>query len=214
MQYDSLWSNTKTFFPLLCDYLLDHPDVADRALVIGAADGKFVLPLCGMGKSVTAVEIDEKCIEGGEFTADGQQTVRCPGLRAKVAAHGFTKSVQVTRMDFQDFACPADFDIAFTSCSWHYSLNEAFGVEKFVSKMASLVRSGGVLCAEYMMPIEAQHQRLKRYLREGELRALLPGGWSIVTEFYTEPFREGPHAGNPAWHAHRMGFLLARRSGS
>lgn len=214
MQYDSLWSGTKTFFPLLCDYLLDHPDVADRALVIGAADGKFVVPLCGIGKSVTAVEIDEKCVEGGEFTAYGQEKVRCPGLRAKVAAHGFLERVRIARKDFQDFSCPTGFDIAFTSCSWHYSLNEAFGVKKFVSKMAWLVRSGGVLCAEYMMPVEAKHQGLERYLREGELRALLPAEWSIVTEFYTEPFREGPHAGNPSWHLHRMGFLLARRSGS
>jgi spermidine synthase len=214
MQYESLWSGTKTFFPLLCDYLLDHPAIADRALVIGAADGKFVFPLCGMGKSVTAVEIDEKCVEGGAFAVDGRQTVRCLGLRAKVAAHGFSERVRIAQMDFQDFSCPTSFDIAFTSCSWHYSLNEAFGVKKFVSKMASLVRSGGVLCAEYMMPVEAQHQGLERYLREGELRALLPGGWSIITEFYTEPFREGPHAGNPSWHAHRMGFLLARRTDS
>jgi hypothetical protein len=214
MQYDSLWSGTKTFFPLLRDYLLDHPEIADRALVVGAADGKFVLPLCSMGKTVTAVEIDEKCVEGGAFTVDAQQTISCPGLRAKVAAHGYAGRVQIAQMDFQDFACPAGFDIAFTSCSWHYSLNEPFGVGRFVSKIASLVRSGGVLCAEYMMPAEAQHEGLERYLREGELRALLPAGWSVFTEFYTEPFREAPHVGNPSWHVHRMGFLLARRPGS
>jgi len=214
MQYDSLWSGTKTFFPLLCDYLLDHPDVADQALVIGAADGKFVLPLCGIGKLVTAVEIDEKCVEGGEFAADGQQTICSPGLRAKVSARGFAARVRIARMDFQHFFCPIGFDIAFTSCSWHYSLNEAFGVKKFVSKMTSLVRPGGVFCAEYMMPAEPQHDGLERYLREGELRTLLSGEWSIDTELYTEPFQEGPHAGNPKWHAHRMGFLLARRSDS
>src|SRR5262245_49463070 len=115
MQYDSLWSGTKSFFPLLCDYLEDNPAITDRAMIVGAADGKFVLPLCRFCKTVTAVEIDQHSVEGGDAIVSEGKTVRFAGLRAKVAAHGFSERVEIAHMDFQDFTCPTGFDVAFTS---------------------------------------------------------------------------------------------------
>ena len=78
--------------------------------------------------------------------------------------------------------------------------------------MLAAVKVGGVFCAEYMMPVHVEHFTSDRYMVEGQLcHYLSRGSWTILEQFYTQPFVEAGHVGTREDHIHRMGFLIARR---
>lgn len=214
MRFDSLWSNTKTFFPLLYDFLKCEPEIERKSgCVIGAADGKFVFPLASLLKRVVAIEVDEVMVYGGDILSRNNDVMRhhTIGMNAKLAQHGFINAVEIYNLDFADFVSTGHVDLAFTSCSWHYSLNAEWGHEAFITKMQSLLRPGGIFCAEYMMPCAPEHVGVKRYLSEGQILKFFERDWSIHECFYTHTFHEEGHVGNIRPHTHKMGFFLARK---
>ena len=191
---------------------LEREGLAGRALVVGASDGKFVLPLAARGWEVTAVDVDAAAIHGGCVTLPGGEVVRSPGLIERVSKAGFSERVEAIEADFRDLSFGPRFDVVFTSCSWHYSLNANHPVSTFVEAMVAAVKVGGIYCAEYMMPVHVEHFAGDRYLVEGQLRHYLSRpNWTILEEFYTPPFVEAGHVGAREDHVHRMGFLMARR---
>lgn len=206
----SNWAKTKTFFPLLLAELQKRD--CRNVCVVGAADGKFVLPLAGAGFEVMALDIDETALYGGQLTFPGGRTQHSPGLVDYLNERGLANRVTVKHVNILDFECDFAFDAIFTSCSWHYSTNHETPVREYVRKMQALVRYEGVFCAEYMMPVEAKHFKTDHYMHEDQLRSYFnPTDWQLLEEFYTTPFVEAPHVGNLSEHVHRMGFLMAER---
>jgi hypothetical protein len=100
-------------------------------------------------------------------------------------------------------------DAVWTSCSWHYSINHRRPLGDFLTMMQTLCRpDGGVLGAEYMMPVHPRHLASEHYPEAGELRRYF-AGWDIIWETYTPPFLEDPHVEQLHQHIHRMGLLIA-----
>ena len=207
----SIWEGTKTFFPLFLDRLDRHFGAPGRACIVGAADGKFVLPLLRQGWEVVAIEDDLTALHGGMAELPGGKSSRIPGLLGRLRDEGILSGVEIVEADFLTCELPLSCDAAFTSCSWHYSKNHRVPVSVFIRKMQAIVRARGIFCAEYMMPQEERHHNVEHYLAEGALREFFGNEWSVVDEFYTEPFLEKAHIGNLNDHSHRMGFLLAVR---
>ncbi|HEV7899253.1 MAG TPA: class I SAM-dependent methyltransferase [Planosporangium sp.] len=206
----SVWQDTRTFFPLFLDILSGRK--VESACVVGASDGKFVLPLARRGIRVLAVERDPLALNGGQVTLPGQMGSTMPGLRQRLAAEGPSSLVEIVENNLLDMAAPAQpVDAIWTSCSWHYSVNRSRPLADFIMAMIALCRPhGGLLGAEYMMPVEPRHLSVDHYPEQGEVRRFFRG-WRIDWETYTVPFLEAPHVEQLTEHVHRMGLIIATR---
>ncbi|MEY9846137.1 hypothetical protein ABH940_003222 [Streptacidiphilus sp. BW17] len=196
---ESLWRSTRSFFPLFQRQL--ELANARTVCVVGASDGKFVLPLARSGYRVTAIDRDQPALEGD---------LPNPGLRQRLAAEELTDRVDIITGDVLDLVDSQAHDGIWTSCSWHYSINHRRPLKDFTNALQSLCSAGGLLGAEYMMPVEPRHEQIEHYLDEEEIRAYFPG-WEAIWETYTPAFDEAPHPGQPSWHRHRMGLFIGRR---
>jgi hypothetical protein len=210
-QTRSVWQDTRTFFPIFLDLVLARE--LETVCVVGASDGKFVLPLARRGVRVVAVERDPLALDGGSVILPGQGRTTMPGLRKRLAEEGLDELVQVIEADVLDIATDLwPVGAVWTSCSWHYRVNHIRPLADFIRAMAELCRSpGGVLGAEYMLPVQPHHLGSEHYPEQGEVRRFFRG-WAIDWETYTPPFIEAPHVEQLCEHIHRMGLIVATRS--
>jgi hypothetical protein len=180
-------------------------------VVVGAADGKFVIPLATAGYDVTAVEVNSSALYGAEGMPSGQldETYEGGGLIGALRQQNLERQVTVINADICDVQV-ASGDALWTSCSWHYSMNHSQPLSVFVDALTRCVSPGGLLGAEYFMPVSAPHVQSEHYIEQGAIWSYLPG-WRPVWEAYTPPFVEQPHLAQPEPHIHRMGFVVARR---
>lgn len=104
--------------------LNEHASSRATVAVIGASDGKFVLPLAAAGYRVIAIEKDPFALHGGEVSLPGDTTAHALGLTDRLKREGLDNQVQVIEQDFLQSDLPeAGCDAVWTSCSWHYSAN-------------------------------------------------------------------------------------------
>jgi SAM-dependent methyltransferase len=207
---ESLWQATRTFFPLFLAQLAEI--TALRVAVVGASDGKFVLPLARQGYQVHAIERNRAAIDGGPVLLPGRRPDHMPGLRSRLRTEGLEHLVQIDARDVLDPTDARPSDAVWTSCSWHYSVNHQRPLADFIDRLKSLCLPGGILGAEYMMPVDPQHATIEHYLDEGQVLKYLDG-WPVLWEAYTPRFVEDPHVEQPDPHEHRMGFVVCRRPG-
>jgi SAM-dependent methyltransferase len=206
----SLWTETRTFFPLFLDAIRHEPAVKS-VTVVGAADGKFVLPLAQAGYQVTAVEVNRSALYGDGEASSGQpdEAYAGDGLVGLLRRHDLEEQVTVIRADVREALMPGS-DALWTSCSWHYSLNHGQPLSRFIEALTRCLTPDGILGAEYFMPVSAAHVESEHYLEHGAIWRYLPG-WHPLWDAYTPPFVEQPHLAHPEPHIHRMGFIMARR---
>ncbi|MFS4095890.1 SAM-dependent methyltransferase [Streptomyces sp. AF1A] len=213
MQTQSLWEHTLTFFPQFLATLRERVAPDATVAVVGASDGKFVLPLAAAGYRVVAIERDALAVHGGEVRLPGDSQVHAMGLIDRLKLEELQARVQVIEGNFLagkplDVPCEA----VWTSCSWHYSANHHRPLAEFVDRMQRLVRPGGVFGAEFMMPVEKRHHLVEHYTSPERLHRHFLGDWDVLLTLRTNEFTERPHIGQPHDHIHRMGLLLAARS--
>jgi hypothetical protein len=71
-------------------------------------------------------------------------------------------------------------DGVWTSCSWHYSVSHHRPLADFIGRMQQLVRPGGLLGAEFMMPIVPRHFMTEHYTSPERLSHHFAAGWAIT----------------------------------
>ncbi|MGW2081254.1 hypothetical protein ACWCOW_30710, partial [Streptomyces sp. NPDC001939] len=96
----SLWQETRTFFPLFLDLIEERG--ARSVCVVGASDGKFVLPLAQRGIRVVAVERNTTALNGGPVVLPGSGAATMPGLRKRLAEEGLSSLVEIIEADILD----------------------------------------------------------------------------------------------------------------
>lgn len=213
MQTPSLWEHTLTFFPQFLASLKERALRGATVAVVGASDGKFVLPLAAAGYRVIAIERDPVALHGGEVRLPGEVTTHATGLIARLKHEDRQEQVQVAERDFLGAAPLSDpCGAVWTSCSWHYSVNHRRPFGEFVGRMQDLVRPGGLFGAEFMMPVEQDHYLIEHYTSPERLSSYFAGDWNILLTLRTGQFIERAHVGQLHDHTHRMGLLLAARS--
>ncbi len=213
MQTQSLWEHTLTFFPQFLAALREHSAPDATVTVVGASDGKFILPLAAAGYRVIAVERDPIALHGGEVRLPGNERAQALGLNDRLKLEELYDRVRIVEKDFLtgeplDVHC----DAIWTSCSWHYSANHQLPLAEFVSRMQCLVRPGGLFGAEFMMPVEQRHYLVEHYTTPEKLRRYFSGDWDVLLTLRTTEFIERAHVGQLQDHTHRMGLLLAART--
>ncbi|MEU8896214.1 class I SAM-dependent methyltransferase [Nocardia sp. NPDC048505] len=208
----SLWERTLTFFPQFMRALKENCEPGATVTVIGASDGKFVLPLAEAGYDVIALERDPIALNGGEVLLPVSGIAYAPGLVERLDAANLHNQVRIVCSDFLEVA-PSfiSADAVWTSCSWHYSANHRRPLSEFVKRMQQLVRPGGVFGAEFMMPVEPQHRSIEHYTAPDRLTRYFDTPWNVLLTLQTNTFTERAHVGQPHDHTHRMGLLIANR---
>ncbi|MEV6363194.1 class I SAM-dependent methyltransferase [Nocardia asteroides] len=210
----SLWEQTLTFFPQFLRELNDRCAPGATVTVVGASDGKFVLPLAAAGYTVIAVENDPQALYGGEVLLPGSGLAYAPSLAERVEAAGLTSLVRIKPHDFFDAELSElQAEAVWTSCSWHYSANHHRPLSEFIERMTDLLAPGGLLGAEFMMPVEDHQYLIEHYTTPDKLFRYFPGDtWEVLLTLRTDPFIERPHVGQLHDHTHRMGVLFAAKS--
>ncbi|MBA6434756.1 SAM-dependent methyltransferase [Streptomyces sp. GMR22] len=213
METRSLWEDTLTFFPQFLAALKDRASADVTVAVVGASDGKFVLPLAAAGYRVVAIERDPVALYGGEVILPGDIHAHAVGLIDRLKIEGFYDRVQVVAEDFlhAELLGP-QCDAVWTSCSWHYSANHNRPLLDFVARMQSLVRGGGLFGAEFMMPVEQRHYLIEHYTSPETLSSHFTTDWQVLLTLCTDEFTEQAHVGQLHAHTHRMGLVLAART--
>ncbi|GAA2129145.1 hypothetical protein GCM10009760_00060 [Kitasatospora kazusensis] len=213
MQTRSLWEHTLTFFPQFLAALKEHASPDATVAVVGASDGKFVLPLAAAGYRVIAIECDPLALHGGEVNLPGDVNAHAMGLIDRLKLEELYDRVQVVEEDFLN-AEPLDMlcDAVWTSCSWHYSANHHRPLAEFVARMQLLVRAGGLFGAEFMMPVESRHRLVEHYTSPEKLSRHFTSAWNVLLALRTAEFTERAHLGRLQDHTHRMGLVLAART--
>ncbi|MFE4869527.1 class I SAM-dependent methyltransferase [Streptomyces sp. NPDC056682] len=213
MQTQSLWEHTLTFFPQFLAALREQVSPDATIAVIGASDGKFVLPLAAAGYQVIAIERDPLALHGGDIQLPGDVRARALGLNDRLKVEQLDDRVQVVEEDFlQTDSHEAGCDAVWTSCSWHYSANHTHPLADFVTRMQRLIRPGGLFGAEFMMPVEERHHLIEHYTSPENLSRHFAHNWNIQLTLRTSEFAERAHVGQLHDHQHRMGLLLAART--
>ncbi|CAM5729687.1 hypothetical protein SANTM175S_01851 [Streptomyces antimycoticus] len=80
--------------------LKDRASADATVAVVGASDGKFVLPLAAAGYRVVAIERDPVALYGGEVILPGDTHAHAVGLIDRLKLEGFNDRVQVVEEDF------------------------------------------------------------------------------------------------------------------
>lgn len=212
MQTLSMWRHTLTFFPQFLAALKERAAADSTVTVIGASDGRLILPLVSAGYRVVAVERDPIAVHGGEVQLPGDTTGHAMGLLDRLKLEGCSDRVQVVEEDFLASERLTASDAVWTSCSWHYSANHRRPLGDFVNRMQQLVKPGGLFGSEFMMPTEQRHHMLEHYTSPEKLRRYFIGDWDVLLTLRTNEFAERAHVGQPQDHTHRMGLLLAARA--
>ncbi|GAA5096987.1 hypothetical protein GCM10023319_57250 [Nocardia iowensis] len=208
----SLWERTLTFFPQFLRALAEECRPGAIVAVVGASDGKFVLPLAQAGYGVIAIENDPIALNGGEVLLPVSGTAYAPGLVERLKEADLHDRVRIVCRDFLE-SDPADMtaDAVWTSCSWHYSANHRRPLGEFVSRMQHLVRPGGLFGAEFMMPIGYRHELIEHYTTPDRLARYFGDEWNVLLTLQTDAFIERAHVGQLRDHTHRMGLLIGTR---
>ena len=213
MQTQSLWEDTLTFFPQFLAALKEHASPDATVAVVGASDGKFVLPLAAAGYRVIAIERDPLALHGGEVELPCDGNVQAMGLVERLKLEELYDRVQVVEEDFLSAEPLGTLcDAVWTSCSWHYSANHHRPLADFVARMQLLVRANGLFGAEFMMPVEPRHHVIEHYTSPEKLSRHFTNAWSVLLTLRTGEFTERAHLGQLQDHTHRMGLLLAART--
>ena len=211
MKTISLWEDTKTFFPLFMDRLEKNFPSPGTICIVGASDGKFVLPLAKKGWRVTAIEINRISLYGGIVEFPKNYNINSIGLISRLKKENLDDYVTIVNDNFFSYKVD-NHQAIFTSCSWHYSFNHNVPLITFIEKMQSVIKKDGIFCSEYMMPWEEKHNKIEHYIKEMELLIYFPKPqWEIMENFYTEVFEEKAHVGNLMDHKHRMGFFMSKK---
>jgi hypothetical protein len=105
----SVWEETRTFFPLFLSAVLRRE--LRSVCVVGASDGKFVLPLARQGLHVLAIERDPLPVEGGSVVMPGPVETIMPGMRRRLADERLSDKVEIVQanlLSMPELAEPVD----------------------------------------------------------------------------------------------------------
>lgn len=183
-------------------------------LVVGCADGKFVLPAARRGWSVTAIDVDTRMIAGCDAEPGRGILRKVPGLLTRLEHEGLLDRVNVRCEDFMTADLPR-CDALWTSGALQYSLNIGYTIEALTDRLGELVVKNGFVYIEYMLPNEPRLKGRPNCPPATWWRNRFPErGWKVLRHSlsYREP--DAPHPYAPWPHVHSWGRVLAIRAHS
>lgn len=234
MKTKSIWGNPPKRLYKLINLGKEQWGNDFNACIVGCSDGKFLVPFARSGINVTGYDIDDVALYGGnkmfpivnnkksykyrknfiskEYPLEERRVL---GITERVEMEDVSKYVTIEKRDFYKNVPNKKFDIVFTSCSLHYSVNKDFLLEDKTKMLQSIVAKGGFLYMDYMMAIDENdyiNYPLNKFYRKGEIINYFNDNWEIISlKENNYPSFEGAHVDCVKDHFHRFGYLLAKR---
>lgn len=234
MKTKSIWGNPPKRLYKLINIGLKNWNKNFEACIVGCSDGKFLLPFARAGIKVTGYDIDDVALFGGikdfpiiekkekykystDFISKDYKLIKkhVLGITKRLEMEKISQYAFIEKRDFYKNVCDKKFDIVFTSCSLHYTVNKDFSLKDKTDKLKSIVEVGGLLYIDYMMAIDENNYELypkEKFYRKGEILNYFDDNWQIL--YHREnnnPTFEGAHVDCPRDHFHRFGYILVRR---
>jgi len=237
MKTKSIWGYPPRSYTDLLDRLSHAFGSRWIACVVGASDGKFVLPLTRRGIHVTCYDVDKTALFGGiktvpttRFTEPQQdyepspvarawpsvpsQQVQIQGLVGRLELEGLSQWAEIRCTDYFRDSREDQFHLVFTSCSLQYKWNRDLDPMDMISRLMRSVCTGGFLAMDYMMPLEERHTwKPPQYLRQGVIETMFDRkDWQVLFLHEPEyPVFEAAHVDRPNDHFHRIGQITVQR---
>ena len=233
MKTKSIWGNPpKRLYKLVS--LMEKNNKDGIACIVGCSDGKFLMPFARKRLKVIGYDIDTIALYGGfkDFPIIKEKIIysydinfkskkfelknkRIYGVTERLEKENLTNYATIEKRDFYKDTPNKKFDLVFTSCSLHYTVNKDFTLEDKTKKLQSIVKKGGYLYMDYMMAInedDYENYPKSKFYRKGEILNYFDNNWEIVSiKENNYPTFEGAHVDCTRDHFHRFGYLLARR---
>lgn len=234
MRTKSIWGNPPTRLYKLIKLAEKKYNNNFTACIVGCSDGKFLMPFARKGYSVTGYDIDDIALYGGEkdFPIVNQKNTykydknfksenyllerkRVLGTVERLEIEGISNNAKIEKRDFYKNVPNKKFDVVFTSCSLHYSVNKEFTLRDKIEKLQSIVSKNGLLYIDYMMAIDENdfvNYPENKFFRKGEIKEYFNDGWKIISiKENNKPTFEGAHVDCVKDHFHRFGYVLAEK---
>ena len=231
----SIWGNPPKRLYNLINLAENNMGKNFNACIVGCSDGKFLFPFARKGIHVTGYEVDDTALYGGykdfpiikdkerfsysEDFVSKQYDVENKyvyGIIERIQKEELANYVNIEKRDFYKNVPKTKFDIVFTSCSLHYSLNKEFTLKDKMKKLQSIVSDGGYLYVDYMMAIDENNLEkypINKYFRKGEMKKYFDDSWKIISIIEkNEPTFERAHVERTIDHFHKFGYILAQKS--
>lgn len=205
-----------------------------NACIVGCSDGKFLMPFVRKHYKVVGYDIDEIALYGGnklfpivnkkvKYNYDKNfisrkyelEIKKVPGVIERLKQEGLNKYAKIQRRDFYKSRNKEKFNIVFTSCSLHYSINKNLTLKEKTKKLQDIVSNGGYLYIDYMMATEdSDYERYSanKFYRTDEVAKYFGRDWEIIhIRENLKPTFEGAHVDRAIDHFHRFGYILAKK---
>ena len=203
------------------------------ACIVGCSDGKFLIPFARAHHKVVGYDIDTIDLFGGEkdfpiyekrknitkydknFKSPNYplETRRVRGLQERIEIEKLDDYARIEERNFYENPPKEKFNVVFTSCSLHYTINNKFSLQDKINKLKNIVENGGILYIDYMMALEEEDFESfpnYKFFRNGEAAKFLGNDWKIISNYeQKKPVFEAAHVVTSYDHFHRFGYLLA-----
>ena len=175
------------------------------------------IALYGGNKIFPVVDVKQKYKYSKDFISNEYPLVekRVLGVTERVKIENVDKYTTIEKRDFYKNVPSKQFNLVFTSCSLHYSVNKDFSLKDKTKMLQSIVSKGGYLYMDYMMAIDEDdyvtYPEYKFY-RKNEILDYFDENWEIISlKENNYPSFERAHVDCVKDHFHRFGYLLAKR---
>ena len=234
MKTKSIWGNPPKRLYKLINLAENKFNKNFNACIVGCSDGKFLMPFARKGYLVTGYDIDDIALFGGEkdFPIVKEKRIykysknfkskeyalerkRVFGTVERLEKENISNNAIIEKRDFYKNLPNKKFDVVFTSCSLHYTVNKDFTLKDKTEKLQSIVAKKGLLYMDYMMAIDEDdyiNYPDTKFFRKGEIKNYFNDNWKIISIVENnKPTFEGAHVDCVRDHFHRWGYVLAER---
>jgi hypothetical protein len=234
MRTKSIWGKAPTRLYRLIDLAEKECSEDFTSCIVGCSDGKFLIPFGRKKHRISGYDIDEIALFGGVKTFpvviskvthnytqnfvpeqfDTEERI-IHGCQERITQEGIEQYCNIEKRDFYHSTIEVKFDVVFTSCSLHYSINKDFTLKEKVDKLKDIVKMQGYLYIDYMMAInenDFEQYPESKFFRKGEMQQCFDMNWQILSlKENNKVSFEAAHVDVPYDHFHKFGYLLARR---
>lgn len=234
MKTKSIWGIPPKRLYKLINLAEERYDSDFKSCIVGCSDGKFLIPFARKGHFVKGYDIDDVALFGGkkvfpivprkiiqqyskDFMSEDYELKEeeVMGVCKRLKKENLSGNAIIEKRDFYKNVPDEKFDVVFTSCSLHYSVNKEFTLKDKIKKLQSIVSKNGLLYIDYMMAIDEndyENYPKTKFFRKGEIANYFDDDWHIISLVENNrPNFEGAHVDCVKDHFHRWGYILAEK---